>query len=320
MSYIKLSSILMLSCLVGLFSSGIASALTLGTTKGSANYQTGVALAKTMGRAGISLVPIPHRGTQIYLEKVDKNEVNFGISNPTDFNWGYNGIRTSKKAHKNLRFVANLHFFKTGLAVRHNSDIESYDDLKEKRVPSGFRGAPGFHWNIKHKLLNSNPPLSWEDVKTVPVTSLPANWGAFNKHKVDVTIIAVGAGHAKKLHASNRIYGGIRMLSLNDGEAEKRLLSGWPGFEVITVHPKKRWPSIRKPTRILTFPYMLWTHKDVKDSTVQSVVLALYKYAHVYKKSSKMVSGFDKSRMNAFTGGVPIHNGAKLAYDFLKLK
>ena len=320
MSNIKFVSVLVLSCLVGLFSSGAASALTLGTTKGSANFQTGVALAKTMRRAGISLVPIPHRGTQIYLEKVDKNEINFGISNPTDFNWGYNGIRTSKKAHKNLRFVANLHFFKTGLAVRHDSSIKGYDDLKGKRVPSGFRGAPGFHWNIKHKLLISNPPLSWKDVQTVPVTSLPANWAAFQRGKVDVTIIAVGAGHAKKLHARNIRYGGIRMLSLNGGAAEKRLLNGWPGFEVITVHPKKRWPSIRKPTRILTFPYMLWTHKDVKDSTVQAVVLALYKYANIYKKSSKMVSGFDKSRMNAFTGGVPIHNGAKLAYDFLKLE
>ncbi len=289
---------------------------TLGTTKGSANYQTGVALAKTMAAAGLRLTPLPHRGTQIYLEKVDKHEIDFGISNPTDFSWGYRGIRTSKTAHKNLRFVANLHFFKTGLAVRNDSNIKSYNDLKGKKIPSGFRGAPGFHWNIKHKLLNSNPPLVWEDVIRVPVTSLPANWKAFEQGRVDVSIIAVGAGHAKKLNAS--INGGIRMLSLNNGPAMERLLEGWEGFAVVEVNPSPRTPSIRaKNTRILTFPYMLWAHKDVPDNVVKNVVLALHNYAHVYKKSSKMVSGFDRTKMNAFTAGVPMHDGAKFAYRIL---
>tara|TARA_B100000029_G_C17570946_1_gene956555 strand:+ start:206 stop:1138 length:933 start_codon:yes stop_codon:yes gene_type:complete len=288
---------------------------TLGTTKGSANYQTGVALAKTMDAGDITLIPLPHRGTQIYLEKVDWGEIDFGISNPTDFFWGYMGMRTSKRPHKNLRFVANLHFFKTGLAVRHNSDIKSYNDLEGKKIPSEFRGAPGFHWNIKHKLLNSNPPLEWKDVKRVPVTSLPGNWAAFRSGRVDVTIIAVGAGHAKKLHAS--VDGGIRMLSLNQGLAEFRLLEGWPGFEVITVKPNPRTPSIRKPTRILTFPYMLWTNKNVPDDVVMKIVLALHKHAEVYRKSSKMVSGFDETKMDAFTGGVPMHNGAKLAYEII---
>ena len=107
--------------------------------------------------------------------------------------------------------------------------------------------------------------------------------------------------------------GGIRMLSLNQGLAEFRLLEGWPGFEVITVKPNPRTPSIRKPTRILTFPYMLWTNKNVPDDVVMKIVLALHKHAEVYRKSSKMVSGFDETKMNAFTGGVPMHNGAKLA-------
>ena len=295
-----------------------AYAETLGSTKGSANYQTAVALAKTMSAAGLTLTPLPHRGTQIYLEKVDKKEIDFGISNPTDLFWGYTGIRTSKKAHKNLRFVANLHFFKTGLAVRDNSGIESYNDLRGKRVASGFRGAPGFHWNIKHKLLNAEPALDWKDVERVPVTSLPGNWNAFRRGAVDVAIISVGAGHAKKLHTGAITDGGIRMLSLNGGIAEQRLLKGWPGFKVITVNPNPRWPSIRKPTRIITFPYMLWTHREVPNNVVKNVVLALYNYAEVYRKSSKMVSGFDKKKMNAFTGGVPMHKGAKFAYRILK--
>jgi TRAP transporter TAXI family solute receptor len=294
-----------------------ANAETLGTTKGSANAQTGLALAKTMQAAGLTLTPIPHRGTQTYIEKVDAKELDFGISNPTDFHWGYLGIRTSKKAHKNLRFVANLHYFKTGLAVRDNSDIKGYDDLKGKRIPSGFRGAPGFHWNIKHKLLNSNPALVWDDVMRVPVSSLAANWQAFRQGRVDVAIVSVGAGHAKKLHAEALSDGGIRMLSLNGGDAEKRLLEGWKNFSVITVLPNKKTPEIRKPTRVLTFPYVLWTHKDTPNNVVKNMVLALYNYAEVYKKSSKMMSGFDREKMYSSESGVPVHNGARFAYRML---
>ena len=109
-----------------------AEPLILGTTKGSANYQTGLALSKALKESGIKLYPRTHSGTSIYAVKVNNGDVHFGISNPTSLNWAYNGIRTSKFKHENLRFVANLHFFKTGLAVRNNSDIKSYDDLRGK--------------------------------------------------------------------------------------------------------------------------------------------------------------------------------------------
>ena len=294
-----------------------AETLVLGTTKGSANYQTGLALSKALKASGIKLYPRSYSGTSIYAVKVDRGNIHFGISNPTSLNWAYNGIRTSKFKHENLRFVANLHFFKTGLAVRNESDIKSYDDLKGKRMPSGFRGAPGFHWNIKHKLLNANPPMTFDDVRPVPVTSLPGNWKAFSNGYVDASIIAIGSGHAKKLHAG--IDGGIRMLSLNNGEAEQRLLDGWPGFEVITVQPHPKTPSIRAETRILTFPYMLWANKDVDPFIVESIVLALHENAEVYRKSSKMVSGFDESKMNAFSADVPLHEGAATAYEKLHM-
>jgi hypothetical protein len=309
-------SVALVAALFVAASTAVASDIvTLGTTKGSANAQTGAALARTMAAADIQLIPLPHRGTQIYLEKVNQGDIQFGISNPSTLNWGYRGIRTSKKAHKNLRFVANLHFFKTGLVVRNDSDIKSYDDLRGKKIPAGFRGAPGFHWNLQHKLLNANPPLTWDDVRPVPVTSLPGNWKAFKNGDVDVTIIAVGAGHAKKLHAG--IIGGIRMLSINGGPAQARLLDGWPGFKVIELKPHKKTPSIRQNTRVLTFPYMLWTNASVPESVVKAVVLALYKHADIYKRSSKMVSGFDRSMMAAFTADVPMHPGALEAYKEL---
>jgi hypothetical protein len=297
--------------------SHIAHAETLGSTKGSANAQTAGALAKTMWRAGIKLTPIPHAGTQQYLEKVDMGEIDFGLSNPSVFNWGYNGIRTAKKAHRNLRFVANLQFFRTGFGVRNDSDIWSIDDLRGKKVPVNFQSAPGFHYLSIYKLLNANPPLTLKDVIPVPVASLPGNWKAFNKGRVDVTIMAVGSGHAKKLNATTP--SGIRMLSFNGGAGEKRMLEGWPGFSIIMIDPSPSTPSIRRPTRVLNFPYMLWTNKDVSDDVVRKIVIALFENYKTFQKASKVVSSFDRLKMAAFTGGVPMHPGATEAYKALGL-
>ena len=95
----------------------------MGTTKGSANYQTGIALSKTMASQGVRLIPIPHSGTAIYMTKVNIGKVDFGISGSYVLDWGYRGTTIFDKPHENLRFVANLQHFKTAIVVRNNSDI-----------------------------------------------------------------------------------------------------------------------------------------------------------------------------------------------------
>jgi len=64
---------------------------------------------------------------------------------------------------------------------------------------------------------------------------------------------------------------------------------------------------------------MLWANKDVDPFIVESIVLAIHKNAEVYRKSSKMVSGFDESKMNAFNADVPTHKGAVVAYEKLHM-
>ena len=291
---------------------------TMGTTKGSANYQTGIALSKTMASQGVRLIPIPHSGTAIYMTKVDIGKLDFGISGSYVLDWGYRGTTIFDKPHEYLRFVANLQHFKTAIVVRNNSDIKSIEDLRGKNVPSEFKGAPAFHLNMTSRLLNANPPLTWDDVRPVPVASLPSSYKAFDSNNVDVVIVALGGGSARKLNVSTS--GGIRALCYNGGDAGERTLENWAGLEFMHLNPSEKTPSIREENcRIITFPYMLWANKDVPNHIVKEVVKTLYYNADKFRESSKFTRSFDESKMSNFDL-VPMHDGAKEAYDELGLR
>ncbi len=297
-----------------ILSSSMANALELGTTKGSANYQTGIALAKTLNTAGIKITPIPHSGTNAYMEKMDIGKIDLGLAGVYNLNWGYKGYGPFKKPLKNLRFVANLEPFFTAMCVPVDSDIKTYQDLKGKRLPSEFKAAPNFHFLYTYMLRNAN--LTYNDVKSVPIASLGKSWEALAKGRIDAAMFAIGSGAAKKYNT--QVNSGIRCLSNNEGKLEHEMLKDWGGVKVVELKPSPKFPLVREPIRVQKFNYTLFAHKDVSKEIVYKIVTALYQNADVFRTSSGLTSTFNKSEMHDFEL-VPMHEGAVDAYISLGL-
>ena len=116
-----LKHFLAVATLVTVFFTTSVNAATLGTTKGGANYQIGIILNKVLNKAGVNIVPLPHRSTQRYLERIHNEEVDFGIGNPANLTWGYHGTNASKKAHKN-RTTLKEESVKSGLITEKEYD------------------------------------------------------------------------------------------------------------------------------------------------------------------------------------------------------
>ena len=74
-----------------------ASAETIGTTKGGANYQSGIMINKVMREAGVSIIPVPHRSSDVYVQRINRAEIDYGIGNPATLLWAYQGVKTAKK-------------------------------------------------------------------------------------------------------------------------------------------------------------------------------------------------------------------------------
>lgn len=280
----------------------------IGTTKGGATAQISSAISKTVSKhSGLQMRTQVMGGTQKYIPVVDGGELAFGVSNIMQYYMAVTGTGLSA-GHKysNLRLVATMMTFRTGLIVAKNSGINSVGDLRGKRVPSGFKGAPLFAHLMSAMLANGG--VGWNEVKKVPQIGLRQHWNSFKQGKVDVVIAAVGTGAVKDMNA--KIKGGIKYISLSDSPgALKATLEKAPKTHVITVNPAKPFVGVLTPTGFIAFDYMLWANKNVSNDTVSRVAKAMYENEKELKVTSPLWRSHSSKTM-ARKQGPAYHPGA----------
>ena len=104
-----------------------AATIKVGSTKGSANYQTAVAVTKYLTSNGIKAIPAPHNGQQQYTTKLHQGRIDMGQCSLGELTNAYHGKNNHKGSPKdNLRIVARLQCLFTGLIVPVDSDIKSF--------------------------------------------------------------------------------------------------------------------------------------------------------------------------------------------------
>ncbi|MDA0367262.1 MAG: TAXI family TRAP transporter solute-binding subunit [Proteobacteria bacterium] len=269
----KLSKFLLATAAATLIA-GAAAAQTvgIGTTKGGATAQTSTAIAQIVTEhSGLRMLPQPMGGTQQYIPMVNNGELEFGIANMMQTIMAYTGTGLSEgQKFDNLRLVATMMQFRIGLIVRADSDIHSVQDLKGKRLPSGYSASPLFLAILDGMLANGG--LTFDDVQKVPVTGLVPGINAFKEGKIDAVIGSVGAGFVNDASAA---VGGIRFVSFDPSPAAARAFSEKaPRTYLKEVAPGLT--GIDKPTQIMFFDYMLWAGKDVSDDVVYKITKAMH--------------------------------------------
>ncbi|MAF47612.1 MAG: TAXI family TRAP transporter solute-binding subunit [Rhodospirillales bacterium] len=291
---------------------GSASAQTvgIGTTKGGATAQVAAAISKTVSKhSGLQMRTQVMGGTQKYIPVVNGGELEFGISNIMQYFMAVDGSGLSA-GHKysNLRLAATMMTFRTGVLVAKNSGINTTADLRGKRVPSGFKGAPLFQFFMTSFLANGG--LGWGDVKKVPQIGLRQHWNAFKQGKVDVVIGAVGSGAIKDMNA--KVKGGVKYVSLSQG-TKAATLKHIPKTGFREVKPAKPLVGVLKPTTIIAFDYNLWVNKGVSDAIVYKVVKAMYDNEKELKAAGPLWRSHFSKNM-ARDRGMPYHPGAAKFY------
>lgn len=285
-----------------------AQAVGIGTTKGGATAQVTAGISKIVSQyGGLQMRPQPMGGTQQYIPIVNAGELEFGVANMMQTHMAFNGTGLSEgQKNSNLRLVANMMVFRTGVMVRKDSGINTSADLKGKRMPHGFDSSPLFHHLLAANLANGG--LSWDSVQKVPIVALAAGFNAFKEGRIDGMIAAVGSAPVTELNAS--IPGGLRFVDMaNVPDAVARTLVSAPRTFVTEVKPRPNLVGIEKPTKVLAFDYMLWAHKGVPADVVYKVTKAMYDHEKDLKTLSPLwTSHFSKNM--AKDQGLPYHPGA----------
>ena len=289
-----------------------AQQLGIGSTKSSVVAQMTAVISKVVSaHSGLQMRPQTMGGTQQYIPLVNAGKLEFGIGNMYQTAQAYGGIGLSK-GHKydNLRMVATLMPFRTGLLVANNSGIKKVADLKGKRVPYGYRAAPLFQNFMEGFLANGG--LTEADVEHIPAIGLAQSWQLFMQGKVDAVIAAAGGGPNREMNA--KISGGVRYLMFdtkgaNAEKALKMLTNTYYG----DVKPGKGFPAVHEPGFIIGYDFAMWAGKGVPDDVVMKVTQALHENAKELQSSSPVWHRWDPAQMAKPQGDVPYHPGA-IAY------
>jgi len=286
-----------------------AASVGIGTTKGGLTAQVTATISKVVSSyaGGLQMRTQVHGGTQKYIPVVNGGELEFGVSNIMQYTMAMQGTGLSAgKKYSNLRLVATMMVFRTGWLVPKNSGITKISQLRGKRIASGFKGAPLFHFLLSAGLANAG--LTYDDVTKIPYIGLRQHWNGFKQGKIDAAWGGIGAGHVRDMNA--KIKGGIRFLSFDiSADAAKRTQKFAPNTHFSVVNPAKPFVGIVERTNVLGFDYMLWAHKGVSNENVAKVVKAMYENEKELHAASPTWRSH-KSKKMAKDQGFAYHPGA----------
>lgn len=308
-----MTRLIAIAAAAALFAAGSAGAQTIGigSTKGSVVAAMTTAISKIVNnKTDLKMRRQVMGGTQKYIPVVDAGELEFGLSNIVQYTMAKEGRDLSKQPYKNLQLAATLVRFRTGLLVRNDTDIRKIEDLKGRRMASGFKGAPLFQTYFSAFLANAG--LTWKDVKQVPAVGLRQHWNLFKQGKVDVAMAGVGGGPNKDMNA--KIPSGVRYISLNtDTAGAKMAVKHLRGGQYERVGKKKAYVAIKEPAVLFGYDFMLFTQDKVPAETVYKVVKALAASEKELHAVSPIWASFSPKLMGK-DQGLPYHAGAVKFY------
>tara|TARA_B100000768_G_scaffold181285_1_gene203644 strand:+ start:774 stop:1718 length:945 start_codon:yes stop_codon:yes gene_type:complete len=301
----KLKYLTSLTLVAALGASAVVAELAaLGSTARGGTSQIGRTLAAAISEVGeLQVRPQELANTADYIPLVNAGEIEFGIANVVQLTYAVNGTGMSEgRPNANLKMVATLMPFRSAYIVRKDSDIESVEDLKGRRVPVFADKALG-DYVTKGYFANAN--MSLDQVDGVAVPNFPRMWASFAEGSADVAIVVVGAANSREYDASF----GIRYLSFeNTPEALARTRKFLPQMYLQEM-PAGSVPGIDKPTNVNVFDYTLFAGKDVSDDMVYKSVKALWEKEADLLAAGPFWNGFMKEKMSTPLG-LTYHPGA----------
>ena len=264
--------------------------------------------------AGIARLINKHSGARIRLretgafleEIVGRKETPLGLNSSPNAYDAYMGRNLYKgRAIKNLRNIVLGPILFGSLMAKKSSGMKFVGDLKGKRVPGKFSGAPVFLDDIK--VLLSTAGLTYKDLKEVPVSGIRENYQAFMNGLTDVANASLGSGVVNQADAK---HGGVRFLSLPDRpDLAKLMAEVKPGFYHYK-HKKGAYTGIVEDTTTWAKDIMLNCHTEVQDELAYQIARILWEHVRELDGSHPAMPTWTKKSMVSDRNTVPIHNGA----------
>lgn len=304
---------------LGLSLCGTASAATytVGTNpQGSLFYSMGTALAKVMvDKTGKQYRVSPYAGSSTFIPMLNAGRIAFGFANGGEATFAHQGIGNFKRGpNENLRLVGVAVATQTSFAVPTGSPIKTVEDLKGKRLASGYNSGKTFHFYSNAAL--SAGGLTIDDAKKVPMPNFVKAITALSEDRIDAALVPMNAGVGKKAMATMK--DGWRYVSLNDSdEAKAAVNKNLPSARIVSVEPSEsKTGVVDNPTKMIEVDFYVLTGAHVSDDDVYELVMTMSNNKEALGNAFAAYKRYDPKKM-VQPNPVPYHPGAIKAYKEL---
>jgi TRAP transporter TAXI family solute receptor len=298
---------------------------------GSTTLSADTFVRMVSGPSGGSWYPLGAKIMQVMDEEIDgittSNTSGGGISNILSVNDGdaeigfsyahtaANGVSGKgkfSKPQKNVRHLATLYGSMFQVAVREDSDIKSFEDMKGANISPGKAKWTGTAFA---EAILKEYGISFDSIRenggTVHHVNYTESVALMKDGHIDVFMAATNMPQASFLELEQSP--GIRFIGINDPEKHQKILDDNPGF-VPGMMPKGVYESVAEDTPTLGITVNMVVNADLSDELVYNMCKSLWanhaKFVEV-KGVWKRVKQEDALKGVA----IPVHPGAQKCYD-----
>jgi TRAP transporter TAXI family solute receptor len=307
--------------------------LTVAAASGVARAETFVRMVS--GPSGGSWYPLGAKIMQVFDEKVDgistSNTSGGGISNilsvsggDAEIGWsyahtsynGYVGKGKFTKAQPDVRHFATLYPAMFQVAVRKDSPIKSFADMKAANISPGKAKWTGTAFT--ESVLKSYG-FSFDDIKknggTVHHVSYTESVALMKDGHIDVFMAATSMPQASFLELEHSP--GIRFVGMPKEKLDD-IIKANPGY-IPGMMPKGVYESLDTDLHTLGIVTNMVVHKDLPDDLVYNMCKVFWANHTAFVEVKSVWKSVTLE--NALNGAaIPVHPGAKKCYDELGVK
>ena len=258
------------------------------TNPGGLSHSIGTAIARTVSAmSSIRLVVVPAGGAP--MAAVAGGEAECGINVGFDLHYYVTGTKyyLEEGPHRELQLVAAMLPSTAAIYVRNDSDVQSIEDLKGKRLPGRFNAQPSI--GVMYDSYLDVAGLTRDDVRTVPAQSIVQAADDFATGRNDAFMFSVGT--AKVLEVDTSV-GGIRAISMQDTPESRALLDqSMPGAYLTLLQPNEQMRQVVEPTNVLTADLVLFCSESLSSDVVYEITGAIFENKERLAESFKTMHG-----------------------------
>ncbi len=268
----------------------------------------GAAEGRKKGRKHGIRCSAPSTGGSTYnIGQISEGELDFGVAQS---DWQYHAVNCSSEkvtCNKNLRAVFSVHPEPFHIIVGKESGINSWGDLKGKRVNIGNPGSG--QRGTMEVLMAAHGTKAGDFAQATELTSTEQS-KALCDGKIDAYGYTVGVPNAGVAVATDGC--DARIINLASG-VEKKLVNDNPFYAFATI-PKGTYKT--SDSDVTTFGVMATfvTSTETADDVVYELVRAVFENLDDFRKLHPAFKNLDPKQMIKDGLSAPLHSGAVKYY------